>query len=292
MRGIVLFSDLALSRRLERAEGNACMQFAAARRRLYPGCGSEWIECAGAYVVFDGADSPVTQTFGLGLFEELHAGTLDRIELFFFERGASAMHELSPLAGPSAVALLCECGYRPVEISSVLFRAVEHPPPPDSGPVRVRITGRDEADLWGSVSARGWSHDHPEFREMLIKMGELCASREQSLCFLAELDGTPGAAGALCISDGVALFAGAATVPEMRRRGLQRALLEARMRYAADYRCDLAMIVAAAGSESQRNAERQGFRIAYTRTKWRLDPPGAAAPEAPGRSREHLQRDL
>jgi hypothetical protein len=28
------------------------------------------------------------------------------------------------------------------------------------------------------------------------------------------------------------------------------------------------MMVAEAGSDSQRNAERQGFRIAYTRMKW------------------------
>ena len=33
----------------------------------------------------------------------------------------------------------------------------------------------------------------------------------------------------------------------------------------------VAMMVAAPGSSSQRNAERQGFRIAYTRTKWQLD---------------------
>jgi hypothetical protein len=31
------------------------------------------------------------------------------------------------------------------------------------------------------------------------------------------------------------------------------------------------MMVAAAGGESQRNAERKGFRIAYTRTKWQLN---------------------
>ena len=42
------------------------------------------------------------------------------------------------------------------------------------------------------------------------------------------------------------------------------------MRYAFDHGCDLAMMVAEAGSNSQRNAERKGFRIAYTRTKWRL----------------------
>jgi hypothetical protein len=56
----------------------------------------------------------------------------------------------------------------------------------------------------------------------------------------------------------------------MRRRGLQSALIRARMRYAAEHGCDLAMLVAEPGSHSQRNAERRGFRIAYTRTKWRL----------------------
>ena len=101
------------------------------------------------------------------------------------------------------------------------------------------------------------------------QFGGIAAAKEGCTCFLAELDGQPGAAGALNIHDGVALFSGAATVPEMRRRGLQAALLQERMRYAADRGCDLAMMVAEAGSESQRNAERQGFRIAYTRMEWR-----------------------
>jgi GNAT superfamily N-acetyltransferase len=95
-------------------------------------------------------------------------------------------------------------------------------------------------------------------------------AREQSVCLLAEIDGEPGAAGALFIHDRIALFGGSATVPELRRRGLQTALLHERMRYAFDRGCDLAMMVAAPGSDSQRNAERNGFRVAYTRTKWRL----------------------
>ena len=96
------------------------------------------------------------------------------------------------------------------------------------------------------------------------------AARDQTVCFLAEIDGKPGAAGALCLHEGVALFAGAATVPELRHRGLQSALLRERMRYAFDHGCDLAMMGALPGSNSQRNAERNGFQIAYTRTKWQL----------------------
>jgi GNAT superfamily N-acetyltransferase len=90
------------------------------------------------------------------------------------------------------------------------------------------------------------------------------------VCFLAGLNGQPGAAGTLCLHEGVAVFGGASTVPEMRRRGLQSALLQARMRYAVTQGCELAMMVSEVGSQSQRNAERSGFRIAYTRTKWRL----------------------
>lgn len=267
----MIFADLHLARRLERAEGHACRGFAEARKQLDPQSESTWIECAGAYAVFDGVDSPVTQSFGLGIFEELTPEAMDQIERFFLDRGAAVMHEVSPLAGVATIDLLCTRGYRPLEISSVLYQPVESQQPADDGDVRVRVIGREEAELWSRISARGWAHDHPEFQDFLESFGVLVAAREQSVCFLAEIDGQPGAAGVLCLNEGVALFGGASTVPEMRRRGLQSALLQARMRYAAEHGCDLAMMVTEAGSQSQRNAERAGFRIAYSRTKWRLD---------------------
>lgn len=266
----MVFSDLALSRRLERAEGQACAKFAEARCRLFPNCGAEWIECAGAYAVFDGVSSPVTQTFGLGIFEELSAASLDVIEQFFADRGAPVLHEISPLAGVAAHDLLCARNYRPVEISNVMYRPVDEPSAWDLGNIRVRVTAPEEADLWSKTIAKGWMQEHPEFLDFLAENGAISAARDQSPCFLAEIDGQPGAAGALCIHEGIALFAGAATIPEMRRRGLQSALLQERMQYAFEHGCDLAMMVAEAGSNSQRNAERKGFRIAYTRTKWRL----------------------
>jgi GNAT superfamily N-acetyltransferase len=126
----------------------------------------------------------------------------------------------------------------------------------------VRVIAPEEAQLWSDISARGWSHEHPELRDFLLDLGGISAAREESLCFLAEYNGKPGAAGVLCIHDGVALFGGSATVPELRRRGLQAALLHKRMCYAFDHGCDLAMMVAQPGSDSQRNAERKGFRIA------------------------------
>jgi GNAT superfamily N-acetyltransferase len=266
----MFFSDLALARRLERAEGNACVQFAEARRSQFPDGGADWMECAGAYAAFDTIDSPVTQSFGLGIFEELTPATLDTLERFFLDRGAAVNHEVSPLAGLAALDLLCSRRYRPIEISNVMVRPVEKPAASGIGNIRVRRTAPQEAQLWAGINARGWAHEHPELLNFVIEMGGLSAARPQSLCFLAEQDGEAGAAAMLFIHEGVALFAGAATVPELRRRGLQAALLEERMRYAFDQGCDLAMMVAEAGSNSQRNAERQGFQIAYTRMKWKL----------------------
>jgi hypothetical protein len=267
----MIFSDIELSRRLERAEGFACAQYAQARRKQFPESRAAWMECGGTFAVFDGVNSPCTQTFGLGVFEELNEVTLDTIEDFFQGHGAPVVHEVSPFAGVAALDLLCRRGYRPIELSSVMFQPVLEPATARPPYVNVRITGPEEADLWSGVSARGWSHDHPELMESMTQFGGVSAAREHTVCFLAEADGVPGAAGVLCMHEGVALFGGSSTVPELRRRGLQTALLEDRMRYAIHHGCDLAMIVTAPGSDSQRNAERKGFQIAYTRAKWQLN---------------------
>jgi len=95
-------------------------------------------------------------------------------------------------------------------------------------------------------------------------------AQSKSLSFIAELEGKSIATGALSIAGDVALLAGASTIPSARRQGAQLALLEERLRYAATQGCTVAMMAANPGSGSQRNAERNGFRIAYTRTKWQL----------------------
>lgn len=139
----------------------------------------------------------------------------------------------------------------------------------------MRRIEADEADLWARVSAEGWSSESAELAGFVLEMGKITARSENAFCFLAELEGQPAGAGALTLSQGTALLAGASTIFAARRKGVQRALLEARLRFAAEQGCDLVMIGAQPGSASQRNAERQGFRIAYTRIKWHLGQPSA-----------------
>lgn len=263
------FADLALSRRLEQTEGYAGLQFAIARLNSDPDCKADFLQHAGTIAVFDGPDSPITQSFGLGLSEEFTAESLNTIEAFFRSRGASPTHEVSPFAGAATLAMLCQRGYTPIEISSVLHRTIDAPASPIAANIHVRLINPGEEKLWAGVSAKGWSHEYPELALSVEQFGALAALSQATSCFLAEWEGTPAAAGVLILHEGVALFGGAATVFEYRRKGLQSALLNARMRYAVDAGCNLAMMVTEAGSNSQRNSERQGFRIAYTRMKWR-----------------------
>jgi GNAT superfamily N-acetyltransferase len=134
--------------------------------------------------------------------------------------------------------------------------------------IKVRVTGRDEIDLWTQTSFEGWS-EFPEYADFFRDLAKVFGHSEGP-SFIAELEGKPIATGALTIHGDVALLAGASTIPDARRQGAQLALLEDRLRYAANNGCSVAMMVALPGSGSQRNAERHGFRIAYTRTKWYL----------------------
>ena len=277
------FADLALSRRLERAEALSNARFVEARARLFPESGSTWTEVAGARAMYDGASSPMTQTFGLGLFQPATAADLDAIEAFYAERGAPVFHEISPMADPALPALLTARGYHPFEFSSAMYRPIDLAgleSRASSDPARgrsavaqgvspavvVRLIEKGEEELYARVSAAGWGAS--EVSEFILEIGRVNGVAEGVRLFLAELDGQAIAAGALGLCDGIAHLAGASTIPEGRNRGAQLALLEHRLRHAAMHGCDIALMAALPGSGSQRNAERNGFRIAYTRIKW------------------------
>jgi len=261
------FADHSLAQRLEGCEARANVAFVESRARLAPHAGATWIECAGALAMFDGIGSPLTQTFALGVFAAPSPSDLERIETFFAERGAAVFHEVSPFAGVETMELLVARGYRPVELSSVMYQPIAALPAPSDGRVRARIATPDEIEHWSEIAAAGWS-EFDDVAPLIRDLGRVAASAEGSTPFFAELEGVPIATGTLATHGGVALLAGASTIPEGRRQGAQRALLDARLRHALSRGCDLAMMCAAPGSASQRNAERQGFRVAYTRTKW------------------------
>jgi len=270
---MTIFSDKSLSQKLERTEARSNADFVETRARISPESGAEWIEVAGAYAMFDGAESPLTQTFGLGLFDEITDAEIDRIEEFFGKHDAPVFHEVSPMADASLIELLNRRGYKPIELTSVMFRTLENEnllAEPVNGRIATRIIRTDEADLWAQIAAEGWNSEMPGMEDFMFQFCRIGARCSGAFPFIAELDGKPISTGTLLVYDEVALLAGASTIPEGRKQGAQGALLAARLRHAAAAGCTIAMMGAAPGSQSQKNAQKNGFDIAYTRTKWLL----------------------
>lgn len=268
----MIYSDRELSKKLERAEARANADFVETRAGIEPDSGACWIEVGGAYAMFDGVESPCTQTFGLGLFDEIGGEHFDRLEAFFIERGAPVFHEVSPMADPALMPTLVERGYRSIELTSVMYREFAGGDLPASlnPDITSRVITDNEVETWAKTSANGWATEHESLADFMFNFGQVSAQCAGSYPWLAEIDGSPVATGMMFVHEDIAVLAGASTVPEARNRGAQNALLTARLRFAAENGCKLAMMGASPGSQSQKNAQKNGFQIAYTRIKWQL----------------------
>jgi GNAT superfamily N-acetyltransferase len=262
------FMDLALAKRLERASamsGKACAEGA---QRLHPELGAAAEEIAGGIAVYAGVDSPVTQALGIGLDGPVSPAGLDRLEQFFRSRGAGVAIELCPLAGLPLYEALAKREYRLVEVSNIFVRdlnAADEFTAPANG-VEVRQASPEDEKLFTRTVSQGFAEQAPITQELLDVMAGFFHS-VNTRSFLAFVDGAAAGGASAFAFNGVAGMFGAATLPEFRGRGVQSALLAARLKWAATEGCDLAKGVTLPGSTSQRNHERFGFRVAYTRTK-------------------------
>jgi GNAT superfamily N-acetyltransferase len=272
-----MLMDIELSRRLERTEGRIGTTYSGPRNSVTP-VGACTRDFGGAMAVFDGPESPLSQTFGLGLFRGVDDELLAGIEAFFGERGCATNHEVSPHAGVETFARLVKRGYQPVELSNVLVQPIPEIAPPATA-LRIRVIDpAADGPAWIDTSVAGWASESAEIAGFIREIATVNVKNLAMTHYVVEDGGAPIATGSMGVVDGVALLAGAATIPAARGRGAQALLLATRLRDARARGCDVAMIVASVGSQSQRNAERNGFRVAYTRTKWQRAAHAAAAP--------------
>jgi GNAT superfamily N-acetyltransferase len=122
------------------------------------------------------------------------------------------------------------------------------------------------------VVADGFAHpdsqgvpSHEDFPREVLERAERDFAAAGVLRYIALRDGVVAGGGSLRVADGVAQLAGAATAPAHRRRGVQSALLSARLADAAGAGCDVAVVTTQPGSKSQQNVKRRGFDLLYTR---------------------------
>ena len=98
-----------------------------------------------------------------------------------------------------------------------------------------------------------------EVADLWRRMAPFMARTPDWFHLVGSLGGEIVAAGSLFVTDGVGWQSWASVVPGARGRGIQRALIDARSRLAADRGCDLVAAWAMAGAHSSANLELAGL---------------------------------
>lgn len=277
------FVDQALARRLEAAEELGGVRFAQALAAMRPELPIAVERIGGGHAVFAGVGSPMSHIIGMGLDGPETAADLDRVEEFYFSRGSLVEIVVCPLADPSLIQLIGQRPYRVTEFNYVYFRELapgdRFAAPPDG--IRLRPVTPETAAAYSDVVARGFPDEHGQPAvppDLFVPF----AYAPGSICLLAELDGqVVGGGGGLILEEhGVAALFGASTLPPYRGRGVQSALLQRRLELGRDAGCELAVVVTLPGTASQRNAQRAGFNLAYTKIAVQREPPAATREKA------------
>lgn len=267
-----MYCSPALAATIDRAEGDLCRAIAfhaQARHGVGPGLIAD---VSGGTAVFTKPGSPTNKLIGAGFDGPLDEPALAAVEAHFALHRAPLQVEVSTLATPAVHTQLVARGYVPQGFEQVLGRRLEATVESERD---VEVSVATAADISVVAATMATAFANPDatglgaqtlpssdvLTEWLTTMMRIDGFRG----YVARLDGAVAGAGSLRVSGDVALCCGAGTLPTFRRRGVQRALLRARLADAHAAGCTVAVIVTQPASQSQQNAQREGFALLYAR---------------------------
>lgn len=272
-----VFADTALAARIERTECRLLEEAVRAVEILRPDEEVMARRIGGGLATYAGEGSPLNKVAGLGFAESPSQNELADVESVFARLGAPTQIELSTLAQPDTGAMLQECGYELQGYEHVLalplarwrtspaHSTIEVTPCPDA---QLETWLDVVVEAFTNLDSRGASpHEVFEASSLRRAVGDMArADGVRRLSAFSEGSLVGGAS--MFIDGSIALMCGAGTRPAYRRRGVQGALLAARLRMARDTGCDLGVVTTLPASQSQANVQKRGFQLLYARAIW------------------------
>jgi hypothetical protein len=225
---------------------------------------------------FGQSTAVVCRAFKPQIFNRVFEMTLDAAEHipdileFFYRNGGTPLFDLNPyVIQPYFVrsdlpTILSRMGLFQAAFHQMLYGVPTTSVPPTPAHIDIQAVGDHEINDFCGIydSVKGDAglpvrliYGHPEYR-----------------CYIAYIEGEPAGLGILHVANGAASMATGITVPEMRNRGCQTALLYRRIHDAAAAGCHLMVSQCQPGSSSQNNQLRVGFQIAGSKVWWVSDP--------------------
>jgi GNAT superfamily N-acetyltransferase len=227
---------------------------------------------AGGTMAFSGRGSWQNQVMGAGLDQPVSDTQIDTMVAFYESRGVEARIELCPFADESLMLGLSDRLFTVRELENVLFFDLRAALPelPHGWPPGVEIGLVDPDDRKGieelvEVSLRGFVPVSEPIPEVLRDASRRMLSMARTRGFIARLDGRVVGGGLLDLTEDSANLAGTSVIAAARRRGIQQALVRARLQTACEHGCRIATIESKPGIPTERNAMRLGFAMAYTK---------------------------
>lgn len=212
-----------------------------------------------------GLAGPVTQDAMLELLD------------FYHEKAIEPRLELTPFADPTLVDLCARHGFVTRLFENVFFRPLSPSEPvaaPSPAPPGLHTAVIDPADdaaarafLLAAMSGFYPPGVTPPEDDVRVAMRSV--KHPRTLSVAATLDGRIVGGGCMEVAQTpagpVAALFGLSVLPEHRRKGIQQALIAARLRLAAERGATLATIGSRPGVATERNVRRMGFQLAYTK---------------------------
>lgn len=252
-----------MARELELAEAAGVAECVAAmevQTRTEP-MGSGWL-------VDDGRDNGMSQAYGLGFDGAVTDEEIEQVTAFFRSGQRLPRVGVCPYADPSLFKVLRRQGYGLERFRNVLVREIAPDAPirDHNKGVEVREVPKEDAQAVMAVSrviAGGFGEGKIPPDEQLWGMRGLIL-QPSARTFEAWVDGERVGGGVMAFAGNrIALFA-ASTMPDARRRGVQTALIKARLEAGRQMGARWATIQAEPGVATRRNSQRLGFWLAYT----------------------------
>lgn len=230
---------------------------------------------------------------GLALKGPVTQGEVDEVVAWYEAAGIEPRFEVSPFADGTLLRALEAHRCVALLFENTFVRALapgERAAPVVETPRALRVEAVDPKDpdavrRYSAIAMSGFLKPGEAASEEDFAISARIVANPRTVAMLATIDGEPVGAGAAAVSEPIQIGAGAtagtdggagegtrilamfgATVlPQWRRRGVQQALLAARINHGLERGATLATIGSMPGIPTERNVRRMGFELAYTK---------------------------
>jgi len=229
------------------------------------------IEIGGGVAAFTGQafGRKLNHVTGLGMDGPVDEEALAHLEAAYAGRGLPTEIDLCPHADPRVLGLLARRGYAVNAFSNTYARTLEGVSERPATGIEI-VQGPAARALFVEASIEGFSLQAQQRpRELLAALARIAHARDDTALFVARVDGRVAGSAGLSVMATPRGRVGelyiASTLPQFRGRGVQAALLQARLAAARDAGCALVFVGARPANTSARNVERAGFGLAFTK---------------------------